>query len=89
MENRIIRCRINVSKIDKAKLYKGKNGFLLNFTMIEKKTEYSDWMIIEDITKEETDAGKKGTILGNGKNVERRADVHQVTSNEPTEDLPF
>lgn len=89
MEKRVIRCKIDVSKIDKSRLYRGEKGTYLKFSMLEHPTEYSDWMIVEEVTREEREAGKKGTILGNGNNVERRADVHQVASNKPTEDLPF
>jgi hypothetical protein len=72
MEKQIIKCRIDVSKIDKAKIYTGEKDKWYDFTLIESHSNYSDWMITEDLTADERKAGRKGTILGNGKNLERR-----------------
>ena len=72
MEKQIIKCRIDVSKIDKGKIYTGEKGKWYDFTLIDSHSNYSDWMITEDITADERKAGRKGTILGNGKNLERR-----------------
>ena len=68
---RKINCKINVSKLNKAKLFKNKdNHFIADVTLIETPNgKYgNNWMIVEDLSKEERDANKKGTILGNGKN---------------------
>ena len=37
--------------------------------MIPRQSEYSDYMVVAGVTKEERLAGIKGAILGNGKNV--------------------
>ncbi len=58
---------INVSNIDKSKLYQGKKGQYLNLTLIEKKTDFGDYMVVQDVSKEEREAGVRGAILGNGK----------------------
>lgn len=89
MEKRVIRCKIDVSKIDKSRLYKGEKGTYLKFSMLEQPTKYSDWMIVEDITSEERKSGKKGMILGNGNNVERKAESQTVNSDGIDEVLPF
>ena len=62
---------INVSKIDKARLFEGKQGKYLDvitFIDIDEVGQYGDnGMVVEGITKEEKDAGGQGTILGNSK----------------------
>jgi len=64
----MITCKIDVTKITKDRLFKGKKGTYLTFTMIDTpNSEYGDYMIVEETTKEEREAGTKGTILGNGK----------------------
>jgi hypothetical protein len=66
----IIKLNIDVTKIDKARLHKGAKGTYANFTVLlrDETDQYgNDGMIIEDVTKEERESGKKGTILGNAK----------------------
>lgn len=66
---RKINCKIDVKKLDKSKLFVGKEGTYANITLIETPNgKYGNWMIVEDQTKEEREAKKKSTILGNGKN---------------------
>lgn len=83
MEKQIIRCRIDVTKIDKKRLFKGEKGIYLDFTIVENKNQYSDFMIVESVTTEERKSGMKGTILGNAKNAERRE--QQISA----EEIPF
>lgn len=66
----VITGSIDVSKIDKSKLIQGKKGTYLNIAIFLKDEEdqYGNHgMIVESITKEEREAGNKGTILGNVK----------------------
>ena len=66
----IIKLNIDVTKIDKARLHKGAKGTYANFTVLlrDETDQYgNDGMIIEDVSKEERESGKKGTILGNAK----------------------
>lgn len=67
----MISIRIDVSKIDKKRLFKGEKGIYLDCVAIETPAaKYGkDWMIVESITKEERDAGHKGTIIGDGKTI--------------------
>ena len=59
---------INVSNIDKEKLYQGQKGLYLNATLIATPNgDYGDYMVVQDTTKEEREAGIKGNRLGNGK----------------------
>jgi len=69
----IIKLNIDVTKIDKKRLFKGKKGTYANFTVLlrDETDQYgNDGMIVEDITAEEREAGNKGTILGNARIVQ-------------------
>jgi len=63
--------KIDVSKIDKARLFKGQKGTYLDATVFVDLGEADKYgnhgMITQDVTKEEKDAGQKGPILGNCK----------------------
>ena len=69
---RILKGSINVELIDKAKLVKGKKGTYLNVSIIvrDEVDQYNNTgFITQDTTKEEREAGAKGTILGNIKDL--------------------
>ena len=63
--------RIDVSKIDKSRIFEGKKGKYLDMTLFidtEKESEYGDnGMIVQAVTKEERDQDIQGAILGNAK----------------------
>lgn len=65
----MIKASINVVKVNKDKLFPGKNGAKwLNIVLIETpNSEHSDYMVCEDVSKEEREKGIKGAILGNAK----------------------
>ena len=64
----MIKLKINVSAITKSKLFKGAKGIYLDATLIETpNSEFGDYMIVEDVTKEERLDGQRGPILGNAK----------------------
>lgn len=94
----VINCKIDVSKITKAKLFKGEKGLYLNCTLIPTpNSQYGDFMLVEDTTKEEREAGTKGVILGNGKKFQRgeggepkSTDTAKIAEKEDDfSDLPF
>ena len=66
-----INISIDVTKIDKTKLFNGDNGTYLNLTTFvdtEKKDKYdNNGFISHTVSKEEREAGQKGRILGNCK----------------------
>jgi hypothetical protein len=66
-----VRLSIDVSKIDKSKLYKGEKGTYLSCTAFidpNNPDQYGNaGMITQDVSKEEKEAGVKGAILGNSK----------------------
>lgn len=61
--------KINCSKIDKTKLFKGEKGTYLDIALIETKDDQygNDYMIVQDLGKEARERGEKGAILGNAK----------------------
>lgn len=84
----MIKINIDVTKITKEKLFKGKKGTYLNAVLIETKdNQYgNDYVIVEDITEEEKNQGKKGQILGNAKIMIPKTNN---SSNTESDDLPF
>lgn len=94
MAKQIIQLKIDVTKIDKKRLYKGEKGtYLTAALLLNDETDKfgNNGMILEQITKEERQAGHKGTILGNAKILERKQPdaIQTVEAEEISEDLPF
>lgn len=69
----MILLKIDVAKIDKSKLFRGAKGTYLDLVIMENRNgtdQYgNDYMVVQGVSKEERQAGVKGAILGNGKNV--------------------
>lgn len=65
----LIRVKINVSKIDKDRMFKGEKGTYLDVTLIPTPDDQygNDYRAVQDIGKEAREAGEKGPILGNAK----------------------
>jgi hypothetical protein len=63
--------KIDVTKIDKARLFQGQKGKYLDATVfidLDQKDDFGNsGMITQDVTKSEKDTGVKGNILGNCK----------------------
>ena len=84
---KLISLSIDVSKINAKRLYKGKKGQYLSATLFlkEETDQYgNNGFIVESITKEEREAGQKGTILGNAKFM-----AGGSSKQEEPGDLPF
>lgn len=66
-----VRLKLDVTKIEKARLFKGQKGTYLDATVfvdIDESDQYGNHgMITQDVTKEEREAGTRGPILGNVK----------------------
>lgn len=95
-----ILAKIDVTKIEKARLFRGAKGTYLDLVIIEKKSDYGDFMICQSVTKEEREKGIKGPILGNGKYARRSApsaaenltstpDNSGAANNGVDEDVPY
>lgn len=65
----MISVRVDVTKIDKARLYKGAKGTYLDIVLMPSRDSKfgDDFMVVQSITKEEREAGQRGAILGNAK----------------------
>lgn len=84
---KLISLSIDVSKINAKRLYKGKKGQYLSATLFlkEEVDQYgNNGFIVESITKEEREAGNKGTIIGNAKFM-----ASGSSKQEEPSDLPF
>jgi hypothetical protein len=65
-----ISLKIDVTKIDKSRLFKGEKGTYLDAILLfdDQEDKYkNNGMIVESVSKEEKDNGVKGNILGNAK----------------------
>ena len=92
----MITAKLNVVKIDKTKLFEGKNGAkYLDIVLIETPNdEYgNDYMIVQGTSKEERDKGIKGAILGNAKIFVRRSQEKNapkpVKEDDDDQSVPF
>ncbi len=69
----IIKCKLDVRKIDKSKLFEGKSGTYLDIDLLENRDGQdkfgNDFMVVQAVSQEDRLAGKKGAILGNAKYV--------------------
>lgn len=86
---KLISISIDVDKIDVKRLYKGKKGKYLSATLFikEEVDKYgNNGFIVESITKEEREAGGKGTILGNAKYI---ASGSKPAQSDDYGDVPF
>ena len=97
-----ITLKIDVTKIDKQRLYKGAKGTYLDavaFIDTEQESQYGDHgMITQSVTKEEREQGVQGPILGNGKIVWRQETATAAPPSSPAplpavdeldDDIPF
>ena len=81
--------KIDVTKIDKTFLFKGKAGTYLDIALIPNKygrDQYgNDGMIVQSISKAARQEGKKGPILGNYADLDKRevAPVKRVSATDP------
>lgn len=89
--------KIDVSKIDKAALFKGAKGTYLDIILFETPDDKfgNDFRITQSISKERRDAGERGPIIGNAKIIGK--DKPAAKSGKPVpnkqekmdEDVPF
>lgn len=64
-----VRLKLDVTKIEKARLFKGQKGTYLDATVFVDTGDADQYgnhgMITQDVSKEEREAGTRGPILGN------------------------
>jgi hypothetical protein len=80
--------RINVTKIDKAKLFEGKKGKYLDFSLIETPNSKfgKDYMVVQGQTKEERERKEKSIILGDAKIFENRGGNNKPAASKGGDD---
>ncbi len=91
--------KIDVTKIDKSFLFKGKSGTYLDVALIPNKScrdQYgNDGMIVQSVSKQARQEGKKGPILGNYVDMDQRHNElkqNTVSARDPIgpeDDIPF
>jgi hypothetical protein len=80
----IIKLNIDVTKLDKKRLHAGNKGTYANLTVLlrDETDQYgNDGMIVEDVSKEEREGGKKGTIVGNARIIGNRNQTQTTANN--------
>ena len=94
--SKLIAIKIDVSKIDKDRLFQGKKGSYLDATVFlnDEEGQYGDnGMITQSVSKEEREAGIKGNILGNVKILGEFGDNKPAAAPAPaaveSDDIPF
>ena len=105
MDKQLIALNLNLSLVDKARLYSGKKGKYLSAVLhlTPVVDQYgNNGFVVESISKEERQAGQRGTIIGNAKIITPAGEQNvapQVTAYTPPadsqagkyddDDLPF
>ena len=97
--SKLIAIKIDVTKIDKARLFEGKKGSYLDATVFlnDEEGQYGDnGMITQSVSKEERESGVKGNILGNvkilgefGDNNSSPAPAPAASGSASMDDIPF
>jgi len=91
--SKTIALKIDVSKIDKSRLFQGKKGTYLDAVLFLKDDddEYgNNGMIVQSVTQEEREAGTRGAILGNSKQIGgQKVETTSAPVTESNDDLPF
>ena len=80
---------IDVTKIEKQRLYVGKKGTYLDAVVFlrDETDEYgNDGFVVQSVTKEERESGKKGEILGNVKIIGQKEEPKEELKEDG---LPF
>jgi hypothetical protein len=93
----IITAKIDVTKIDKARLFAGKNGAkYLDVTLLGRDApdQYgNDFMVVQQVSQQERQSGVKGAILGNGRIIGQKggASKPEPSGDQPpkSDDVPF
>jgi hypothetical protein len=92
MQNKIA-LKIDVTKIDKTRLYEGKKGVYLDALLMPNKTESQfgdDGFIVQSISKEAREAGERGPIIGNFRYLSpAAASKTEATNEEDGDKIPF
>lgn len=85
----MVKYKINLSKVDKKLLLDGDQGVWLFGAIFENRTGTSqygnDGFIVQDVSKEDREAGKKGPIIGNWSYVKKKETPTETRENDEEE----
>jgi len=86
-----ILAKINYDLIDQSRLFSGKKGRYLDIALIDTPNDKygNDFMVVQSVSKEDREAGKKGPILGNGKYPAKRDGAVQPAAPAPKYDTHY
>jgi hypothetical protein len=87
----MIKLKIDVTKIDKSRLFVGAKGTYLDLVVYEndRPDEYgNEYSVKQDCTKEDRDAGVKMPYIGNGKNIGQKRQQTQAQPARTTRNIP-
>ena len=88
----MITVKLDVTKIDKALLFKGEKGIYLDLVLVETpNSQYgNDYMVVQDMPKERREKGEKSNILGNARAWNQNKNrVRKPQSNTAAKPVPF
>lgn len=97
----MISIKINVTRINKARLHKGEKGTYLNVVLFDKPDKFGNGGFVkEDVSKEDREAGIEGNIIGSWKEFGTKKPTKEYDSNPParpsgpapvddSDDIPF
>lgn len=95
----MITLKIDVTKIDKSRLFKGAKGTYLDIVVYENDTpdEYgNEFSVKQSCSKEDRDNGVKMPYIGNGKNIGQKKQqappqrtTNKIPRAQPQEEDPF
>lgn len=98
----MILAKIDVTKIEKARIFVGAKGKYIDICLIETPNDQydNDYMIVQLVSKEERERGVKGPILGNAKIIGQSRQTQAPAQSAPKpaapaapqnldEDVPF
>ena len=90
----MIKIQIDWDKVDKSRLYQGKKGTYLNaFLKDTPDNQYgNDYMIVQEVSYDEYQAGKRGEIIGNGKILVKKPNdppIDEIPTDGDMNDLGF
>jgi len=81
----MITLSIDVTKLDRDRFIKGKKGTYCNLVLIETpNSEYGDFMVKQDMSKEDRESGVQMPILGNAKKREPKQSFNAPRPSTPS-----
>ena len=87
---KFIKIRVDVTKLNKSLFYHGKKGIYLDLLLCAKPNEYGDdGFVMQSISKEQRNAGKRGSIVGNWRELSKAKNEQNSEDEGNDDDIPF